>query len=102
MSKSQVASGLSHIAIRARDILESIRYYTGTLGLPEAFRMHADDGSLATVYFFLAPGQSLELFANGRTDRVRVIAGNPDRLIFQRRPGFLFVFLPAFDLFISA
>ena len=55
MSKSQVASGLSHIAIRARDILESIWYYTGTLGLPEAFRMHADDGSLATVYFFWLP-----------------------------------------------
>ena len=73
MSKSQIASGLSHIAIRTRDILESIRYYTGTLGLPEAFRMHADDGSLATVYLFLAPGQYLELFANGRTE-----GGNPD------------------------
>ena len=65
MGKKQVASGLSHIAIRTRDILESVRYYTEVLGLPEAFRMHAEDGSLATVYIFLAPGQYLELFANG-------------------------------------
>jgi len=68
MSNNQVAAGLSHIAIRTRDILESLRYYTGILGLPEAFRMYAEDGSLATVYIFLAPGQYLELFANGRRE----------------------------------
>lgn len=63
MSRNQVAAGLSHIAIRTRDIQESIRFYTGILGLPEAFRMYAEDGSLATIYLFLAPGQYLELFA---------------------------------------
>ena len=68
MSKDQVTAGLSHIAIRTRDILESVRYYTEVLSLQEAFRMHAEDGSLATVYIFLAPGQYLELFANGRKD----------------------------------
>ena len=31
--------------------------------------MYAEDGSLATVYLFLAPGQYLELFANGTRDR---------------------------------
>ena len=69
MSRNQVAAGLSHIAIRTRDIQESIRFYTGILGLPEAFRMYAEDGSLATVYIFIAPGQYLELFANGTRDR---------------------------------
>ena len=68
MSQKQAVEGLSHIAIRTRDILESVRYYTETLGLPEAFRMHGEDGSLATVYIFLAPGQYLELFANGRKE----------------------------------
>ena len=59
MSRNQVAAGLSHIAIRTRDIQESIRFYTGILGLPEAFRMYAEDGSLATIYLFLAPGRSI-------------------------------------------
>ncbi len=57
--------GLSHAAIRTRDILASVRYYTETLGLREAFRMYREDGSLATVYLYLAPGQFLELFDNG-------------------------------------
>ena len=59
------AAGLSHTAIRTRNITESIRYYTEVLGLREAFRMFGEDGSLATVYLFLAPGQYLELFSGG-------------------------------------
>ena len=42
-----------------------MRYYTQTLGLWEAFRMYREDGSLGTVYVLIAPGQYLELFANG-------------------------------------
>ena len=57
--------GLSHIAIRASDILSSARFYTEVLGLREAFRMHNDDGKLSTVYIYIAPSQYLELFANG-------------------------------------
>ena len=59
------AMGLSHVAIRTRDILESVRFYTEVLGLREAFRMHREDGSLATVYMYFAPGQYLELFSGG-------------------------------------
>ena len=70
MSRNQVAAGLSHIAIRTRDIQESIRFYTGILGLREAFRMYGEDGSLATVYLFLAPGQYLELFSGGSREGV--------------------------------
>lgn len=58
-------TALSHVAIRTRNILDSVRYYTEVLGLQEAFRMMGQDGSLATVYIFIAPGQYLELFANG-------------------------------------
>ncbi len=58
-------TGLSHVAIRTRDIHESIRYYTGVLGLKEAFRMNAADGSLGTVYLYIAPSEYLELFVNG-------------------------------------
>ena len=57
--------GLSHIAVRASDILASVRFYTEILGLQEAFRMHNEDGQLSTVYVYIAPSQYLELFANG-------------------------------------
>ena len=61
----QTVAGLSHVAVRASNIQDSIRYYTEVLGLREAFRMYGDDGSLAAVYLFLAPGQYLELFSGG-------------------------------------
>ena len=64
-NRCPIAAGLSHVAVRTRDIRESIRYYTEVLGLREAFRMHREDGTLATVYLYIAPGQYLELFAGG-------------------------------------
>ena len=66
----RAAAGLSHAAIRTRDIQESIRYYTEVLGLREAFRMYGEDGALATVYLFIAPGQYLELFAGGTREGI--------------------------------
>ena len=64
------AAGLSHAAIRTRSITDSIRYYTEVLGLREAFRMYGEDGSLVTVYLFLAPGQYLELFSGGSREGI--------------------------------
>ena len=61
-------TGLSHAAICVRDIEESFRFYTGVLGLKEAFRMVREDGSLGTVYLFLAPGQYLELFPDAKQE----------------------------------
>ncbi len=66
--ESRVVAALSHTAIRARSILDSIRYYTEVLGLREAFRMFRDDGSLATAYLYIAPGQYLELFSDGTVE----------------------------------
>ena len=70
----QAVAGLSHAAIRTRSILDSVRFYTEVLGLREAFRMHREDGTLATVYLYIAPGQYLELFSGG----VREAAAGPD------------------------
>ena len=70
----QIVSGLSHMAIRTRGITDSVRYYTEVLGLREAFRMFREDGSLGTVYLYIAPGQYLELFSDGTRE---VITG-PD------------------------
>ena len=66
----QTVSGLSHTAIRTRNILDSVRYYTDILGMKEAFRMHREDGSLATVYVYIAPGQYLELFSDGTREGI--------------------------------
>ncbi len=62
------AAGLSHVAIRTRDIEESVRYYTQVLGFREAFRMRREDGSTATVYVIITPGQYLELFDRGERE----------------------------------
>ncbi len=70
----QTVAGLSHAAIRTRNIQDSIRYYTNVLGLREAFRMYREDGSIGTVYLFLAPGQYLELFPDG----IREKTAGPD------------------------
>ena len=66
----QVIAGLSHAAVRTRDILESARFYTEVLGMREAFRMHREDGSLATIYLYIAPGQYLELFSDGIREKI--------------------------------
>ena len=66
----QTVGGLSHVAIRTRNMAASIRFYTEVLGMQEAFRMYREDGSLGTVYMFIAPGQYLELFADGNRENV--------------------------------
>ena len=68
--KFQPVAGLSHVAVRTRSILDSVRYYTDVLGLREAFRMFREDGSLATVYLSIAPGQYLELFSDGTREGI--------------------------------
>lgn len=55
-----------HVAIRARDIEESARFYREVMGMEEAFRMYnTPDGGVGTVYMILAPGQFLEIFRGG-------------------------------------
>ena len=66
----QIIAGLSHMAIRTRSILDTARFYMEVLGLREAFHMHREDGTLATVYLFIAPGQYLELFADGTREGI--------------------------------
>ena len=63
--------GLSHAAIRARDLEKSLRFYREVLGLPEAFRLRNDDGSTRIVYLWIAPGQFIEIFPDGTKDPER-------------------------------
>lgn len=58
-------TGITHQAIRARDIEKTAAFYTEVLGLKEAFRMYNPDGALGTIYLYAAPGQFVEIFAGG-------------------------------------
>jgi lactoylglutathione lyase len=56
--------GLGHLAIMARDIETSVEFYRQVVGLKEAFRMELPNG-LKIVYFYIAPGQFMEIFPDG-------------------------------------
>ncbi len=58
-------TNIGHVAIRARDIEESARFYCDVLGMEEAFRMYREDGTLGTIYLYVAEDQFVELFAGG-------------------------------------
>ena len=58
-------TGIGHIAITCQDIGKSLDFYTRILGLPEAFRMNNDDGSLWMVYLKTGSGGFIELFTRG-------------------------------------
>ena len=58
-------TGIGHIAITCKDIDRSLDFYTRVLGLPEAFRMNNDDGSLWMVYLKTGGDDFIELFTNG-------------------------------------
>ena len=57
---------LGHLAIRAKDIEETAKFYREVVGLKEAFRMHNGEGDrLSTIYMYIAPSQFIEIFPNG-------------------------------------
>jgi lactoylglutathione lyase len=58
-------TGIGHIALVCKDIDKSLDFYTRILGLPEAFRMNNDDGSLWMVYVKTGSDDFIELFTQG-------------------------------------
>jgi lactoylglutathione lyase len=56
--------GLGHLALKAKDIEASAEFYRKVVGLKEAFRMDFPNG-LKIVYFYIAPGQFIEIFPDG-------------------------------------
>jgi len=58
--------GLGHLAIRAKDIEETAKFYREIVGLREAFRMYnGEGGKLSTIYMYIAPSQFIEIFPGG-------------------------------------
>ena len=66
---------LGHLAIRARDIEASAKFYVEVVGFEEAFRMHnGEGGKLSAIYIYIAPSQFIEIFPNGTGE----LTGNND------------------------
>ena len=58
--------GLGHLAIRAKNIEETAKFYREAVGLREAFRMfNGAGGKLSTIYMYIAPSQFIEIFPDG-------------------------------------
>jgi len=55
-----------HVAFRVRDLEASIAWYARAFGARELFRATRDDGGVQLVYLEFAPGQTIELFPNGK------------------------------------
>jgi lactoylglutathione lyase len=53
--------GLSHVGIRVSSLESSLRFYTGLLGFPVAFRSAGNDGRAAIVVLQINDNQYLEL-----------------------------------------
>ncbi len=53
--------GLNHVAISVPNLDEAVRYYTETMGFPEAFRAVDDAGQVALVYVQVSRNTFVEL-----------------------------------------
>src|SRR5437868_6638571 len=62
--KQMPVTNLGHVAIRCRNLDESLAFYA-KLGLHEAFRLRRDDGSVNLVYVQINDHAFLELFPGG-------------------------------------
>ena len=76
--------GITHNALRVKDIEKSVKFYTDVLGFKEAFRMHnKDTGALGAVYLYITQNQFIELFPNGQGEvKIDPMATGPSHLCY--------------------
>ena len=53
--------GLNHVGLSVPNLDEAVKYYTETLGFPEAFRAKDDKGNVALVYVQISKNTFVEL-----------------------------------------
>jgi len=62
--------GLGHLAIRAKDIEATAKFYREVIGLKEAFRLNnLEGGKLGIIYMYVAPSQFIEIFPDGKGEQ---------------------------------
>ena len=62
-------SSVGHIGIKVKNLEKSMAFYTETMGFPEMFRLHRDDGRVWLVYLRITDDQYLEIFPEAIQDR---------------------------------
>jgi len=69
-------TGVAHIAIFAKDVDASRKFYTGLLGYEEAYKLNQPDGKLSLTFFKINDRQYIELFPEREagSDRLNHIA----------------------------
>ena len=77
-------TGIGHTAVTAKDMEESIRFYTQALGFREAFSFqHPETGAPWIVYLSVSPGQFMELFYGGTEEAWNKIDFRGNQFIFN-------------------
>jgi lactoylglutathione lyase len=64
----EAISGIGHVAIRVKDIAQTLEFYVARLGFREMFRLDRD-GKLWIVYLRITDDQYLEVFPDGEGER---------------------------------
>ena len=64
-------SSIAHVALKVRDLDQSLDFYVNKLGFPEMMRLDKPDGSPGVwlVYLRITDTQYLEIFPKGEGDR---------------------------------
>src|SRR5215471_21195133 len=60
-SQNRGIVGLNHVALSVPNLDEAVKYYTKTMGFPEAFRSVDDKGNVALVYVQISKNTFIEL-----------------------------------------
>ncbi len=62
--------GLAHVGIRVTDLAKARAFYSGVIGLDEAFTTNNDDGSVFVAYFKVNDHQFIEIFPGLKPDQI--------------------------------
>ncbi len=62
-------TAIAHVALKVRDLKESLTFWRDTLGFAEMMRINHEDGALMLVYLRITDTQYLELFPDGQGTR---------------------------------
>ena len=58
----QLFEGITHVALKVRDLDKQLEFYSRIFGFKEMFRLHSNDGAVFLVYLRINDRQYLELF----------------------------------------
>jgi lactoylglutathione lyase len=77
-------TGITHYALKVKDIEQSVNFYSNILGFEEAFRLYNEDHALLIVYLHIGRQQFVELFPGGEEEYKYIpTAVGPSHICFE-------------------